>query len=120
MSDYLTRERSIGIDGVHVTRVYAGVLAGRLSSQEMLEILLRDLEKRWGKRETEVIPPKLKSGDRLPDYMIALWLSSPTPIVEGDGSELVLVWFSDEPFYESTLDPLKGLEWNSLAKDWWM
>lgn len=105
------------LDSLSVSRTYEGVLVGRPSPEEMVQTHLRRLERTWGPRKTLLFPWKAEAG-RLPDYCVAVWFSG-SPTGKGDGSELVLVWFSPEvPTAEEIQSLVGGVDWRAQAQDY--
>jgi len=123
--------RRLWLDALYVTGTYAGVLEGTPSIQSNNSLIRGSataMERLWGARATYVVPPErriVEDGgvrfETLPSTVFYAWLTSTPVNPEWCGSELVVVWFDEEP----TRDPLPSLlmkvmanlQWELLAKD---
>lgn len=102
------------VDNSYTYRTYAGVMEGLPSAKSVIEQAERTAIELWSKRPTLVIQPTIKSG-RLPTWTHLVWASGPTDNKEADGSELVIIWWSE--IGPDTERVLAAVEWNKHAKD---
>lgn len=108
--------------------------------ETVIRIAKEKAQKNWGKRATLIIDPlpaqccikmsaygKCDSGtdgcisrhNRFPEWQFIGWYHS-SEIKDGDGSELVIVWW-DENFDEDMAMPiLDQIKWEEHAKDFWI
>ena len=129
-------EKSIRIDSIHISRTYAGVLEGLPSTEESIEHAKHLARELWGDRPTVVIPPATTPlrqprvnhreqslpRERCPEWLILAWLEGPA-LKDGDGSQLIVIWFQDAPGFEvpgMLLHDLACDTWEKHAKDWWL
>lgn len=107
----------IQFDSLETFKTYAGCYEGRPSVDSMLETIKRRAAKHWGARPTHVVAAK-QDGGRLPTWChMCLFLShSPVKDPTLDGSELLIIWFTDS--WSCNPDEVVAqVDWNQLAKD---
>lgn len=114
--------RDVHLDSLSISRVYGGVLEGRPSVKMMLDSHLQRLTRQWGPRATVVLldVENLKD-DRLPEYIIAAWMNSYEPVRDGFGSEIVVVWFSEDGHIslpDNLISVITDVDWENKASDW--
>jgi hypothetical protein len=101
------------LDSSYSYRTYGGSLEGLPSRASMIEKAKREAQELWGERATFVIDPK--EGRKLPEWTHMVWASGPAKDAEMDGSELVVIWWSEmSPDTNRVLD---AVDWQNLAKD---
>lgn len=109
------------VDSLHVTTSYGGVLEGPIPSEDVYRSLRSRLDRMWGKDRPYLLagidPDRLP--ERLPEHFAALWLMSFKPLTAGDGSQLVLAWFTDTaiPTREEVERVVHGTDWPTYARD---
>lgn len=119
----------IKVDGLHLGLTYAGLLDGLPNASVNLEIVdyfKRSLTDVWGKRPTLVVWPLGQDPntiERLPDWTCALWASSSfADDADGDGTELIVVWFEPgidhTPVLELAAAIVRHVEWRVHAQGW--
>jgi len=106
-------------------RTYAGLLIGRIDDEE-LNIEMFDgasYPKNWGVRKTLKIKPTFKEFHQgFKEYCFSVWLTSSVPIdSKYDGSELVVIWFSDiapgTSIKEIVQNGVRSINWKENAHD---
>jgi hypothetical protein len=102
--------RYVSIDSFDYSRTYAGLTVGVPNARindRILASAINSCERSWGKRKLHVIPPvvDLHRGPEyaiLPPVLLRTWLQCSVPVGLGsEGSELVVIWFSEECQHES-------------------
>lgn len=102
------------LDASYGYRTYAGCLEGIPSANSVIEEAKRTAKDMWGNRATFVIDPTIK-GKRLPGWTYMIWAHGPAKDSEMDGSELVVIWWSEmSPDTNRVLD---AVDWEKYAKD---
>jgi hypothetical protein len=117
----------VWLDSFDYSRTYGGLLEGLPNAEINSRIIARArVMESWGPRKTHLIPPEVDARDprhpALPPALLRAWLWCGEPIDPAYmGSELVVVWFSeeclDEPIAEMVLRAVRGLPWDQLADD---
>ncbi len=119
--------RQVSLDSFDYSRTYSGLLMGKPDAEmntRILEQARTEREATWGRRAIHVIPPVVDTRDpkhpQLPSVMLRAWLTCYQSIdPNSDGSELVVVWFSNECHMDSIGDvvhrAIRGLAWDQLA-----
>ena len=81
----------------------------------MVESAKQEAEQLWGKRATLVIKATVKN-NRLPKWTHMVWAQGPQKDSENDGSELVIIWWSE--LQPDTDRVLQAVDWEKLATDY--
>lgn len=101
------------IDASYSQRTYLGSLEGPPPAQVMIEHAKKQAKEMWGERATFVIePPK---GKLLPRWVHMVWATGPANNEGYDGSELVVIWWSE--ITPDTNRVLDAVDWEKNAKD---
>jgi hypothetical protein len=115
--------RLIFIEAIYCQRTYLGEEVGepdREMSSDVIQTIRQRVARFWPTTPIAIV------GDTglevLPKYCIAAMANSPQPVheLDKDGSELVLVWFTDQPPYGPKLPVTEALQecpWDSHARD---
>lgn len=116
---------TIQLDTYHAVKTYAGSYEGRPSSKDMLMSARSDIERTYGKGRTiYVVPPTIDAKDSLPTWHHMAWMMSwsPTPEdPEAHGSDLFVVWFSDNPpGKEDLTNVCANIDWEKQAKTFYI
>ena len=126
--------KSLLVDTVHISQTYAGVLEGLPTTEETIARAKALARRLCGERPVMVVPPittplhqheASRLGlprERCPRWLVIAWLQGPA-MKDGDGSELVVIWFQDAPGFEipsAILHDLSCDSWEKHAKDWWI
>lgn len=104
----------LSLDASYSYRTYAGSLEGAPSVTVMIESAKQWAEKLWGKRTTLIIDPTIK-GRYLPRWTHMVWAKGPEKDSENDGSELIVVWWSE--LSPDTDRVLQAVDWEKHATD---
>ncbi|MFM9880375.1 MAG: hypothetical protein ACKVOO_08205 [Burkholderiaceae bacterium] len=132
--------RSIAVDSLHQTFIYAGVLLGGIGAVDryVIQAVKRAVELYpWVEAEPVVLPPIVFAGrtnrivngqdesfdwETLPRIQCIAELTSDKPARDGSEvfSTVIVVWFQDHFGMPDAdvLEQLSALEWDSLAFDW--
>lgn len=102
------------IDASYSYRTYAGCLEGCPTAKSCIKKARGEAVSLWGERATLLIDPTIKS-DRLPPWVHMVWISGPPLSDQGDGSELVIIWFSE--LKPETDRVVHSINWEKNAKD---
>ena len=128
-----TNATSIRIDSVHISRTYAGVLEGLPTPEQTIAHAKASAKQLCGERPMLVVLPVTTlpqqpeasrlnlPRERCPPWCVIAWLQGPA-LKDGDGSDLVVIWFQDAPGFEipsALLHDLSCDAWEKHAKDWW-
>lgn len=105
---------NLRLDASYSYRTYAGCLEGCPTAKACLKKARAEAANLWGERATLLIEPTVK-GDRLPSWAHIVWAIGPALSETGDGSELVVIWFSE--FSPDTMRVLQSINWEKNAKD---
>lgn len=112
------------IDSFYSYRTYAGNLEGAPAIEVMYRAIEHNVEKMWGDRSLHIIKPvirkikgRLQEYEMLPSWTHIAWVKGPEMDPENHGSELVVVWFSDESCFNGYDDIISKVEWEKYAKD---
>ena len=121
--------RDVSIDSFDYSHTYAGLTLGVPNARindRILASAIASCEQSWGKRKLHVIPPTvdLRRGPEyptLPPVLLRTWLLCSVPVGRSsEGSELVVIWFSEECQHESieqiVFRAIRGLPWDDLAE----
>lgn len=117
----------INLDSIHINRTYAGCLEGTPSPEESIAYAKERVNHRmfWD-GPVLVLAPEIKvvgmgrHGEerrKLPQWCHTAWLTSWTPVKEGDGSHLVVIWFAEEPSCD-VAPIIEKIDWEKHAEDW--
>jgi len=121
--------RRVSVDAIDYSRTYSGLLMGLPNAEindRIIERALVGRESSWGKRPTHLIQPVIERKDpehpRLAPVLLRAWLTCNEPVNPNFmGSELVVVWFSEECHLDSIDNIVSravcGLPWEQLAGD---
>jgi hypothetical protein len=121
--------RDVSLEAFDYSRTYAGLLEGRPNAEMNARIIERAVAERegsWGKRAVHLIPPATDGTDPthpvLPSALLRAWLTCYQPVNPAFmGSELVVVWFTDEchaePIADVVFRAVRRLPWEQLADD---
>ena len=129
----LNTGRAISANRLYVAATYAGLMEGlpdAAMNDDRIGWLPHTAASIFGDAPVLVVEPRRvkkeypslkppRAGEFLPTYWIAAEFTS-SPCREGMASDLVLIWFQDEPFpipSEAALKQLSGIEWESAARD---
>jgi hypothetical protein len=108
--------RKIEMESHYCDLTYAGCYEGRPAQLDPIVLMsfANLIDKMWGERPTFCLNNPTDGR-----WKHAAWLDS-SPLVDGDGSHLVLVWFSDDPPWSAVdLETLLArFEWERHAKDY--
>lgn len=135
--------RTINIDSFYMTLTYGGMLEGvptREGNEKHVEHTIpHNVKKLWGSgRKIHVVKPhveqinglaadalkRYENPERFPRYECYAWLTCSQPLErDADGSHAFLVWWTHDlprmsTFEEWIGEPLKGLRWTDIAKDY--
>lgn len=116
--------RIVRLEGFYFGITYSGLFQG-IVNDELNEEFFEELSypKNWGERKVlKIRPEDSEFSTILKPYYCAVWLSS-DPIVDGDSSELVIIWLTDQndlPILDLIRDGVKGFDWNQEAEDGWL
>jgi hypothetical protein len=126
-----TSSKAISIDSICIEGTYAGVLEGLPTPEQIITSAKARAKRLWGERPAFVVPPVTsplrtsregEARERCPPWCVLAWLRAPA-LKDGDGSELVVIWFQDTPGFEipgAILADLSCDSWEKHAKDWWI
>lgn len=112
----------VHLDSIYISTTYGGCLEGIPSIDNSIDRAKKKAAELFGKgRATLVLPIKIKDLKHdvqiLPKYQHIAKFSSYKPIVSGHGSNLIVIWFNDNP--SSDIVPiLDTFDWNAHAEDW--
>jgi len=118
--------RVVHVDAFSVEPTYGGMLAGVPDKELNDEIIAAALlSEEWGERKTHLVEPVVITGKcgapLLPEWTCKAWLVCHDPVENGDGSELVVVWFAyavfDHPLNAVVANAAIDLPWDELAED---
>jgi len=128
--DLAQGRRVIQLTDLSLEQFYGGVIEGAPRPEWDARLRARHLERlreRWGERTTHVIEPEVveiphRGGvlRRMPNVACAAWLRSESLTDAGDGSHLVLVWWTgtvDLPVGPLVARALAGVRWERFARD---
>jgi len=101
------------IDASYSSRTYIGCLEGVPSANKMIEKYKEKAQKLWGERATLLMDPPIKN-KMLPKWCHMIWATGPSLSDDDDGSELVIIWFSE--FEPDTKRVLDAIDWEKNAK----
>lgn len=125
----------VKIEAINADRTYAGLILGTPDEEMNQCIILHaqsSIEKYWGTRKIHLVEPEIKQvpyGDRegtfpcLPKYCLRVWLTS-IEAERGDGTELVVVIYTNEDIYEKPLsvlvyEKIKDIDWKTVSEEWY-
>lgn len=117
-------------------RTYQGVIAlGYLGAEESLESIpiegIKSIEKICGKGypvysvEPDIVVDSI-GRKLLPEWQGFAWINHPDPIEKADamGSHVIVQFFTDTKLdlsiYDIVTNAMKGIEWETVAKDWYL
>jgi hypothetical protein len=84
-------------------------------NESVLDSAKHRIKKMWGERATHLIKPVFKNV--LPGYWVASWLDGEATDRESDGSELVILFFMDDPYTRPMAEVLREkvseVDWKS-------
>jgi hypothetical protein len=104
------------LDSSHTRRTYGGVLEGRLTRDQAVELARDSADRMWGSRPTHLIEEH--SGPSLAPWTTMYWLSS-SPLKGGDGSHVIVIYFHKaHPWEVDPIGVLEKIPWDAIAKDW--
>lgn len=103
----------LSIDASYSSRTYIGCLEGIPSAAKMIEKYKEKAKSLWGERATLVMEPAVK-GKTLPKWVHMIWAAGPALNDEDDGTELVIIWWSE--FEPDTKRVLDAIDWEKNAK----
>ncbi len=115
------------IDHYYSYRTYSGCLEGVPSVESVYSGIKLKAKAMWGVRATHIIEPALKKIranmahhieeiEMLPEWTHIAWVNGPEKDPENHGSELVLIWFSDDPSFNVN-DIVESVDWSAHAED---
>lgn len=116
------------LDSIHITRTYSGCYEGVPSVESIIESAKANSNKMFGVRpilildyETKLVGKNYRGEEQrmLPEWQHIAWISSYTPLKDGDGSHLVVIWFSENPSCDM-VPVIDKIDWEKHAEDWWM
>lgn len=111
------------IDASYSQTTYLGCLEGPTPIKDVIEHAKEKANDLWGSRTVLVIEPTTKSVatgrkskmDILPKWQHMIWAHGPAKNEEMDGSELVIIWWSE--MSPDTDRVLQAVDWEKHAKD---
>lgn len=115
------------LDSIYITKTYGGCLEGIPSEEETINYAKEKCKKLFYERPIHIVEYEVKKikGIRneekcmLPKYLHIADIISYTPIKDGDGSHLAVIWFADDP--SCNIEPIiSKIEWKKFAEDWWI
>lgn len=122
----LASGKIVTLESFHITKTYAGLLAGNPSKEVNLEIINNiSYPKNWGVRKSYFDKSKVYlSEDILKPFVCTAWLSA-EPIndkkKEYDGSSIVIIWLVDDfkgkSIEELIVSDLGKFEWDNIAEN---
>jgi hypothetical protein len=123
----------IEIDSLRIKKTYGGSLEGLPEAQGVIDRAKKEASSCWGPRAVFVIPPativieaELPFFDqpqlRLPEWQYFVWCNSyaPTKNEDADGSELVVVYWSEQMEIPNITTLMSMDDWKNNAKDFWV
>jgi hypothetical protein len=132
----LTCGTEVFIQALYVDGTYSGLLCGHPSDElndEMIQWAQESVQKLWNTRKIHVVPPEVEVVEEEFDEhkvkipwmggnCIKVWLNS-HEAQRGDGTELVVIIFTNEDIYRKPLEEIiyekiKDLDWNELSEEW--
>ncbi len=102
------------IDASYSYKTYLGCLEGIPSANSCIKEAKDRAKELWGERATLVLEPPVK-GKMLPKWCHMIWATGPAADADNDGSELVVIWWSE--FEPDTKRVLDAIDWEKNAKD---
>jgi len=113
------------IDHLYSYRTYSGSLEGYPELDDMYDSIKKKIKKMWGDRAIHIVEPEIRIIPKdhhfgpynvLPKWTHIAWAHGPEKDPENHGSELVVVWFTEEPLtnINSILDKV---DWDKYAED---
>ncbi len=114
------------IDHFYSFRTYSGSLEGPPVLSSMYKTIRAKAERLWGERAILLIEPptkKIKGGFRdyemLPEWCHMAWVTGPAIKEEfgADGSQLIVIWFSNESCFNNYEDVIAGVDWDKHAEN---
>lgn len=123
-------------DHYTVYKTYSGCYEGAPPTDKMLEIVKNRVTRHWGDRAIHIVNPEARwhspfeeqykevyakhgksypANDMLPSWTHCAWCNGPAKDPDDDGTELVIVWFSDEPGI-NLADVINKVDWDTHAK----
>jgi len=116
------------VEAYHFTQTLAGVILyspSESTNQNLVNHL--NYPSDWGKRECIMKKSDMYADEnRLKPVINSVWLSSSKPIkdTKADGSDLVVMFFSQEnedmTIQEIILNGVRDIPWEKLATDFWI
>jgi hypothetical protein len=124
MTIQLHSGKNVQVDSFNFSYTYADLLEGE-PDEEYNEEIFEDAyyPSSWGSRKLLKIQPSSEEFEtRLKPCMYSVYLVSNDPIVESnDGSELVVLWFgenpNDRPIKDIIETGVKEIDWEKNAQD---
>ncbi|HEU4620944.1 MAG TPA: hypothetical protein VFS42_01865 [Burkholderiaceae bacterium] len=120
----LANGRVVKVERMHSQRTYPSLLIG-LPIEQVNDGITHDLLDRamnMFKCSAVCLPPKFDEQGLMPPVAMTALLTSDAPVRNGDGSQLVVIWFREElpsesAVIESVPAALRDLKWNDYAED---
>jgi hypothetical protein len=121
--------RCVALTNFAYSLTYGGLIMGRPNPKVnamIVESAISQCERSWGKRALHLIPPTVDQSDpahpMLPPILLRAWLSCNKPANSAFmGSQLVVVWFTEEcdsePIADIVSRAVRDLPWEQLAGD---
>ncbi len=113
------------IDHYYSYRTYSGCLEGYPPLDLAYKSIRSQVKKLWGDRPVHIIEPEIKVIPKnghfgphnvLPSWTHIVWANGPEKDPENHGSQLVVVWFSNEPIAKAE-NVLEQVDWAAHAED---
>lgn len=113
----------IMLDSFYTYNTYSGCLSGHRPAKFYVQKAVEWSKKNWGERKILIIDPVISKSGMIPEKTCIAWLTSFVPIEENNhGSELIVIWFSQNNLVNSLNEALAHVEkcggWNKNAVDW--
>lgn len=122
--------RRVWLNAFHFDQMYAGLIIG-LPNNAPGYILEQKTKAQviWGSRPTYTIPPATiireqgaRQYESFPWFCYKAWLTSDELDSQNAGSELIVIWFAEEPMELSLITTVeqacRDVPWEQYAQDW--
>jgi hypothetical protein len=122
--------RRVWLNAFHFDQIYAGLIVGLPNNSPGYILDQKTKAQRiWGSRPTFTIPPATiiredgaRKYESFPWYCYKAWLTSDELDSRNAGSELIVIWFAEEPMELSLIATVehacREVPWEQYAQDW--